>query len=93
VKFADFERWRAWKQGDDRRRGPHHRPENASSAAEDLQIVSVLLPVSGHGRLEPQVARLMVLNWAALTNISMSSSFSRRATSAIYGNQISEFSI
>jgi putative transposase len=42
LSARTIERWRARPQGDDRRRGPHHRPGNALSAAEELQIVSVL---------------------------------------------------
>ena len=42
VSARTIERWRARPQGDDRRRGPHHRAGNALSAVEELQIVSVL---------------------------------------------------
>jgi transposase InsO family protein len=42
LSARTIERWRARPQGDDLRRGPHHRPNNALSVAEELQIVSVL---------------------------------------------------
>jgi putative transposase len=42
LSARTIERWRARPQGDDRRRGPHHRPGNALSVVEELQIVSVL---------------------------------------------------
>ena len=42
LSARTIERWRTRPQGDDLRRGPRHRPNNALSTAEELQIINVL---------------------------------------------------
>jgi len=42
ISARTVERWRARPEGDDRRCGPHRRPHNALSPAEEAQVLSVL---------------------------------------------------
>jgi len=42
ISARTIERWRAEPQIGDRRYGPHRRPRNALSPAEEAQIVTVL---------------------------------------------------
>jgi hypothetical protein len=39
ISARTIERWRKHPEGDDRRRGPHHRPNNALRPTEEAQIV------------------------------------------------------
>jgi len=42
ISARTVERWRGDPQGEDARHGPHHRPPNALSPAEESQVLSVL---------------------------------------------------
>ena len=41
LSMRTIERWRNEPERGDGRRGPHHRPHNALSPAEEAQVVSV----------------------------------------------------
>jgi transposase InsO family protein len=60
ISARTIERWRNQPGGDDGRCGPHHRPQNALSAIEEAQIVSVLTSSRYAGlspkQLVPQLA-------------------------------------
>lgn len=60
ISARTIERWRNRPGGDDGRCGPHHRPQNALSAIEEAQIVSVLTSSRYAGlspkQLVPQLA-------------------------------------
>ena len=60
LSARSIERWRAEPQAGDRRRGPHRRPSNALSAAEEAQIMIVLTSSRYSGlspkQLVPQLA-------------------------------------
>jgi len=42
ISARTIERWRKHPESDDRRRGPHHRPNNALLPTEEAQIVGVM---------------------------------------------------
>jgi putative transposase len=60
LSSRTVERWRARPDGDDRRVGPHRRPGNALSEAEQARVVSVLSSPAYSGvspkQLVPQLA-------------------------------------
>jgi transposase InsO family protein len=60
ISARTIERWRADPQSGDRRCGPHHRPGNALSPAEEAQVVTVLTSSRYAGlspkQLVPQLA-------------------------------------
>lgn len=60
ISARTVERWRSAPDGDDGRCGPHRRPSNALSAAEEAQILSVLTSARYAGlspkQLVPQLA-------------------------------------
>lgn len=60
LSTRTIERWRNEPERDDARRGPHHRPHNALSPAEEAQVVSVLTSSRYAGlspkQLVPQLA-------------------------------------
>ena len=60
ISLRTVERWRARPEGDDRRCGPHHRPANALTAADEAQVVAVLTSARYAGlppkQLVPQLA-------------------------------------
>ena len=53
ISARMIERWRDLPQGEDARHGPHHRPHNAFSAAEQSQVMSVLAS-SRYAELSPK---------------------------------------
>jgi hypothetical protein len=60
ISARTIEPWRADPQVGDRRCGPHHRPSNALSSAEEAQVVTVLTSSRYAGlspkQLVPQLA-------------------------------------
>ena len=60
ISARTIERWRATPDAGDRRCGPHHRPTNALSLAEEAQLVTVLTSSRYAGlspkQLVPQLA-------------------------------------
>ena len=60
ISARTIERWRAEPEGGDRRCGPHRRPNNALSPAEEAQVVTVLTSSRYAGlspkQLVPQLA-------------------------------------
>ena len=60
LSMRTIERWRNEPERGDGRRGPHHRPHNALSPAEEAQVVSVLTSSRYAGlspkQLVPQLA-------------------------------------
>ena len=60
LSIRTIERWRAKPEVGDRRCGPHHRPNNALSPAEEAQVVTVLTSSRYAGlspkQLVPQLA-------------------------------------
>lgn len=60
ISARTIDRWRAEPDADDRRCGPHHRPSNALSPAEEAQVVTVLTSSRYAGlspkQLVPQLA-------------------------------------
>ena len=60
ISARTIERWRAEPDVGDRRCGPHRRPSNALSAAEEAQVVTVLTSSRYAGlspkQLVPQLA-------------------------------------
>jgi transposase len=53
ISARTIERWRDHPEGDDARHGPHCRPHNALSAAEESQVMSVLTS-SRYAELSPK---------------------------------------
>ena len=53
ISARTIERWRDHPEGGDARHGPHHRPHNALSPAEELQVMSVLTS-SRYAELSPK---------------------------------------
>jgi putative transposase len=53
ISARTVERWRGDPQGEDARHGPHHRPQNALSPAEESQVLSVLTS-SRYAELSPK---------------------------------------
>jgi putative transposase len=60
ISARTIDRWRSEPEGGDRRCGPHHRPSNALSPAEEAQVVTVLTSSRYAGvspkQLVPQLA-------------------------------------
>lgn len=60
ISPRTVQRWRKHPDGDDRRRGPHHRPHNALTLAEEALIVSLMSSARYAGlppkQLVPQLA-------------------------------------
>lgn len=60
ISPRTVQRWRKRPDGDDRRRGPHHRPHNALTLTENALIVSVMTSARYAGlspkQLVPQLA-------------------------------------
>ena len=53
ISARTIERWRDHPEGEDARHGPHHRPHNALSPAEEAQVMSVLTS-SRYAELSPK---------------------------------------
>jgi transposase len=53
ISARTIERWRDHPEGEDARHGPHHRPLNALSPAEEAQVLSVLRS-SRYAELSPK---------------------------------------
>ena len=53
ISARTIERWREQPEGEDARHGPHHRPNNALSPAEESQVLSVLRS-SRYAELSPK---------------------------------------
>ena len=53
ISARTIERWRDNPESDDARHGPHQRPHNALSAAEEAQVMSVLTS-SRYAELSPK---------------------------------------
>ena len=53
ISARTIERWRNHPEGEDARHGPHRRPHNALSPAEESQVMSVLTS-SRYAELPPK---------------------------------------
>jgi transposase len=53
VSARTIQRWKRHPDGDDRRCGPQHRPGNALSAREELQVLAVMTSAE-YGHLSPK---------------------------------------
>jgi putative transposase len=53
ISARTIERWRGQPGGDDRRRGPRHRPPNALTEAEETQVLTVMTSAR-YGHLPPK---------------------------------------